>query len=163
MRTAKSPLIASAAAVLSLGLLGFSAPAHAAPVEGNTPASASTSTSGDVVSQEMVSEDGATYEVNWDQQTGQIDIYEGTSKIGETTMEEVQAEYAALAEQGEGAPMATASANTCDYVMAGAGTANSALWAAAGLTAVAPPAAAVAAGAGLVTTGIITAGGLAAC
>lgn len=158
MRTAKTPLIASVATVASLGLLGFSAPAYAAPAEDTAPAVTANSTTGDIVTQEMIGENGTTYEVKWDQQTDEIGIYEGSSKIGETTMGEVQAEYAAMPDQG-----ISLGANSCDYAMAGAATANSALWAAAGLTAVAPPAAAVAAGAGLVTTGILTAGSLAAC
>ena len=114
----------------------------------------------------MTDKNGVKYDVRWDKSSGNIDFIRDGKKIGSTTMNEVRAQYAeAMKEKGQEGPTARAAStpNKCDVIMAGAGTANGILWTAAGLTAVAPPAAVAAAVGGTVTTGIITVGNLFAC
>lgn len=147
---------------MSLGILGGATPASADVNASQT--SVSVSEVNDAVTTEtVVAADGTEVRIVWDQATNDIELFTGSTLIGETTMAEVQEEFSRVSESQGEAPMATASANTCDYMFAGVGLANTALWGAAGVTAVAPPAAAVAAAGGVVTSAILVGGGLAAC
>ncbi|NKE10159.1 MULTISPECIES: hypothetical protein [Kocuria] len=158
----KKSIVVSTLAVMSLGILGGVTPANA-DVNASETSVSSSEVNDAVVTETVVPADGTEVRIVWDQVTNDIQLFAGSSLIGETTMAEVQEELGRAPGSQVGAPMATASANTCDYMFAGVGMANTVLWAAAGVTAVAPPAAAVAAAGGVVTTAILTGGSLAAC
>lgn len=102
--------------------------------------------------------DGQEYTLQWDTEDDSIEILDSNGELlGSTTMAEAKAQYAKATAE---VPKTAAGANSCSVTLGAVGIANSALWAAAGLTAVAPPAAAVAAGAGVVTGAIIGVGGM---
>ncbi|QRZ60980.1 hypothetical protein [Rothia sp. ZJ932] len=147
----------SATALLALGMTsGMLAPASAVGA-GET----STGTSDSGIYTEIQEINGKKYTITWDRADDSIKISDESGKvIGTTTMFEVLAKYKSKSAGEISTGATTYAANSCSAAIAGAGIANSVLWGAAGLTAVAPPAGMAAAG-GNITSAILTLGGLA--
>lgn len=133
-----------------------------ASVAGAGAGETSTGTSDSGIYTEMQEINGKKYTITWDKADHSIKISDESGKvIGTTTMSEAVAKYKAKSAGEIPTGATTYAANSCSVVLGGAGVANSVLWAAAGLTAVAPPAAMAAAAGGVVTGAILTAGSLA--
>lgn len=151
---------------LATGLLAFvlvsglSSPAYS--IENSAVSNVSSSNEQTQIKVETQVIDGKKYTIKWNTQDDSINIFDAAGKIvGSTTMSEVKAKYTEVApSSASGSQVALAGANACSVTPGAAGIANSVLWAAAGLTAVAPPAAIAAAAGGVVTGGIIGVGSM---
>lgn len=102
---------------------------------------------------------GEIYTIKWNTKDDSIKIFDSKGKmLGATTISEVRAKYK---EATKSIPRtATYGPNACSVTLGVAGIANGILWTAAGLTAVAPPAAIAAGAGGVVTGGILTVGSM---
>lgn len=117
------------------------------------------------VKTELLKDGDKTYKLPWNQDNDEITIMDGDKVLGKTTMSKVQESYKkeiGKIDASDSSGAAAPAVNECSATLGAVGVANGVLWAAAGMTAVAPPAAAaVAGGADVVTGAIITAGPLA--
>lgn len=149
-------------AALAAGMIGGGvAPSLAVATEGS---SSSQEQQASNVKTELLKDGDKTYKLSWNQDNDEITIMDGDKVLGKTTMSKVQESYKkeiGKIDASDSSGAAAPAVNECSATLGAVGVANSVLWAAAGMTAVAPPAAAVAGGAGVVTGAIITAGSLA--
>lgn len=131
------------------------------------PEDATVSSSQSNIKTENQTVDGKEYTVQWNTEDDSIKILDSAGNVlGSTTMNKVKTLYAEKvgAQNSSGTTskpgMVASGPNACSVTLGAAGIANSVLWTAAGLTAVAPPAAIAAAGGGLLTITIITVGSM---
>lgn len=167
MTIVKKVLASLAAGALAFGMVGGINTSSFAD-EINTLQNGKTTTeNSSSIKSEIQVIDGKTYEIQWNTEDDSIKIFGPNGDLmGSTTMSKVKMMYSV--QMGEQLtpgvslnPGATPYApNACSITLNAVGIANGVLWAAAGVTAVTPPAAIVAGGAGVVTSAIISTGSL---
>lgn len=99
----------------------------------------------------LLSEDGTQLTVKWDEATDKVDLYVDDEYTSSISMSELKTQYQQkMKQRNRFVPK-----SRCGHILNGVAVANGLLWAAAGVTVPAGPAALVPAVGGVVTSGII--------